>query len=277
MTSAQHQFVVDEAVYTAQRLSNELDGLGSRGQTRIGISGIYEDFRLTAGGLLRNKDGFLAAQRTFISRTKNFVEGAFQAAVNTGFESAEAQTEIYGLRQPTTKRGFVRPSHIAMGVDTTMNFVQTQLNQTNLQFQMGNTDPEVVLGSTYQPRHLNQYSLIKELSGWIPALLLLAWDAYVDHAIKLPNRNPFVKQAVALLDGRTTETCFGAHGQTVPVDQPFVLGGEFPGEKQYPPFHYWCRTTTALVLEVDADDVITMAMLAAAIAAAKKRAEEKKN
>jgi hypothetical protein len=277
MTKAQHQFAVDNAIDTAHRLNYELQGLGSRGQTMTGISGIYEDFRLTAGGLLWDKERFFAAQRSFQSRVKSFVTEAFQGAIDAGFESAEVQTEIYGLRQPTDKRGFVRPSHIAMGIDTATNFVQTQLNQANLQFQIGNTDPTVVLGTTYQPRHLNQYSLIKELSAWIPALLLLAWDTYVDHAIRGPNRTPFVKQAIALLDGRTTETCFGAHGQTVPVNEPFELGGEFPGSKMYPPFHYWCRTTTALVLEADALDAITMAMLAAAIAEAKKRATKNKN
>lgn len=47
------------------------------------------------------------------------------------------------------------------------------------------------------------------------------------------------KQALAIIDSRTTIICLDVHGVVVPVDEPFeTLGGDF----QAPPFHVHCRT-----------------------------------
>lgn len=47
------------------------------------------------------------------------------------------------------------------------------------------------------------------------------------------------KQALAIIDSRTTIICLDVHGVVVPVDAPFeTLGGDFMA----PPFHVHCRT-----------------------------------
>lgn len=52
------------------------------------------------------------------------------------------------------------------------------------------------------------------------------------------------KQAVATLDGKTTDTCLRVHGQIQPIDKPFILTGtpRFSDEMQHSPFHWRCRT-----------------------------------
>ena len=56
------------------------------------------------------------------------------------------------------------------------------------------------------------------------------------------------KQAIASMGPTTTDCCLRVHGQTQPVSQPFELTGEprFADRIQYPPFHFNCRTSTAM-------------------------------
>ena len=57
------------------------------------------------------------------------------------------------------------------------------------------------------------------------------------------------KQAVAVIQGRTTETCLHVHGQIVDVDKPFDLGGyqpQFAQKMMHTPFHWHCRTSITM-------------------------------
>lgn len=55
------------------------------------------------------------------------------------------------------------------------------------------------------------------------------------------------RQAVAVIQGRTTDTCLRVHGQIVGVDEPFELSGEprFADSMMHPAFHWNCRTAVA--------------------------------
>lgn len=60
--------------------------------------------------------------------------------------------------------------------------------------------------------------------------------------------SPFKKQAIAAVDERTTQTCIRVHAQIQDFTKPFVLTGQprFARKMQAPPFHFHCRTTSAL-------------------------------
>lgn len=60
--------------------------------------------------------------------------------------------------------------------------------------------------------------------------------------------SPFDKQAIAAIDERTTQTCIRVHGQIQDFNKPFILTGQprFARKMQAPPFHFHCRTTSAL-------------------------------
>lgn len=59
------------------------------------------------------------------------------------------------------------------------------------------------------------------------------------------------KQAVAVIDRRTTDCCLRANGQIQDLEQPFHLVGtpRFRDYIQHPPFHGFCRTAEALWVE----------------------------
>lgn len=55
------------------------------------------------------------------------------------------------------------------------------------------------------------------------------------------------RQAVAVIQGNTTDCCLRVHGQIVGINEPFTLTGEprFADKLMHPPFHWSCRTAAA--------------------------------
>jgi hypothetical protein len=113
--------------------------------------------------------------------------------------------------------------------------------------------------------------VLQEGSRWLGALFGLAMSDLIDAALQptpttpTVRRDGFLKQAVAALDERTTECCLLAHGQVQPIGGEFVLTGEprYADRVDWPPFHWWCRTASALVRVEDANDELTRQMRAA--------------
>jgi len=82
------------------------------------------------------------------------------------------------------------------------------------------------------------------------------------------------KQAIAAIDERTTDCCLRVHGQAVPLAKKFKLTGEPRyGDKQaWSPFHWYCRTSIALVPADEVEDDLTRRMREAAAAELARRA-----
>ncbi len=59
------------------------------------------------------------------------------------------------------------------------------------------------------------------------------------------------RQAIAAIDERTTDCCLRVHGQVQDLDTSFDLTGtpRFADRVKNPPFHWFCRTSTALYHE----------------------------
>lgn len=74
------------------------------------------------------------------------------------------------------------------------------------------------------------------------------------------------RQAVAVIDERTTDCCLRVHGQWQAYGDLFKLTGtpRYADELTGPPFHKWCRTATALVQRQYAADDLTQRMRDAA-------------
>ena len=74
------------------------------------------------------------------------------------------------------------------------------------------------------------------------------------------------RQAVAVIDERTTDCCLRVHGQWQAFGDEFTLTGtpRYADTMERPPFHRWCRTATALVQRQFAADDLTTQMRDAA-------------
>lgn len=98
--------------------------------------------------------------------------------------------------------------------------------------------------STYR-RSRNELGLAGALALWglaAGALGLLYGAQQVVTGVR------YWKQAIAAIDERTTDCCLQVHGQIQPLDKPFELRGtpRFGDRVMNPPFHWYCRTATAL-------------------------------
>jgi len=126
----------------------------------------------------------------------------------------------------------------------------------------------LVLGDGTRLGLLQPAPVVREAANWVTRTQALAWAAGLGGVLRRAGTAPgeFLKQAVAAVDERTTETCLRVHGQVTAMGGEFRLTGtpRFADRMAAPPFHWFCRTATALVRAEDADDELTREMRQAA-------------
>jgi len=121
-------------------------------------------------------------------------------------------------------------------------------------------DKDILFGSTSRVGVLSYGSVAKNVDLFAPALI----SFIIDNRIRFDEK--YFKQAVAVLDLRTTNCCLLVHGQVQEWNKPFNLVGtpRYANWIKFPPFHNWCRTVVVLVHEEDVNDSVTKRMLAEA-------------
>lgn len=110
----------------------------------------------------------------------------------------------------------------------------------------------------------SQGVLNKQINGFLTAITAISTLSLFEQFIvgQIEN-NVFYKQAVAAIDGNTTECCLIVHGQFQPINAFFTLVGSprFADLIENPPFHWNCRTATALVHASERFDGLTQEMI----------------
>jgi hypothetical protein len=117
--------------------------------------------------------------------------------------------------------------------------------------------------STYR-RSRNELSLAGSLALWglASGAVGLLYGAH-----QTATGVQYSKQAIAAIDERTTDCCLRVHGQIQPLDKPFELTGtpRFGSHMMNPPFHWYCRTATALYRpEMESTGLSTVDLVSAA-------------
>lgn len=130
-------------------------------------------------------------------------------------------------------------------------------------------DPALIVGDAEQPGLLNPSPATREGSRWAAIAAMMAWWAWINGSLpgqRQGGPDGLQKQVVAALDERTTDCCLRAHGQVVDLDADFELRGEpkYADRLQWTPFHWYCRSSIALVRRQDAGDGLTQQMVEAA-------------
>ena len=120
------------------------------------------------------------------------------------------------------------------------------------------------------PAHLREEG-VRAVSATAPALFDVRYEGYDFAQFGIGVRvkevlSEWGRQAVAVIDERTTDCCLRVHGQWQAFGDDFKLTGtpRFADELAAPPFHKWCRTATALVQRQYAADDLTTKMRDAA-------------
>lgn len=133
------------------------------------------------------------------------------------------------------------------------------------------TQPESKLGDTVRGL-LTPNRIAPEVDRWIVATAGAGYREPVERAIA-PEPSRYVRQAIAVIDERTTECCLRIHGQIAETDAPFQPSGDpWPSAQKYgfnangdTGFHWYCRTRWVLVARDEVDDAMTSNMRKAAL------------
>jgi len=123
-------------------------------------------------------------------------------------------------------------------------------------------DPALILGGDTTVGLLRPDTVIREGTHWLATAAGLALIGALRPAMQATGR-AWGKQAIAAIDGVTTECCLRVHGQIVPEDKKFHTTGSpaFAEYQDWPDFHWNCRTSGTMVPLDEADDDLTEILL----------------
>jgi hypothetical protein len=192
-------------------------------------------------------------------------------AVAAGLAMADEQLGGYGLA------GFVPPmalsSEQAEAVTAVTGLVVAQ-TKTAAALAATGTDPEMIYGNERQAGIVQPGPVVSAGALWIGTLVAGAFGWLVGQRSRGAGEQAWWHQVVAAIDERTTDCCLRANGQSQPLDKPFRLTGtpRFADMLAHPPFHWFCRTSEALVRPQDAQDAVTQQLIAAGLAELRARA-----
>jgi len=199
------------------------------------------------------RDVFLGLKSTIRSETL----GLFSDAQHLGITEAERQLRFYGVEgsEPHLSQQERESANAALAA--IMSKLDAQEAQV-IAMMLLETDIEQIVGSEERTGVLRESDIITALVGWVATLL---WNSFGAWSTSRSGGFNFSKQAVAALDGRTTDCCLRVHGQITSFDGKFHLTGtpRFADYLDWSPFHYRCRTSIALYLP-EFDNGLTQAM-----------------
>lgn len=179
------------------------------------------------------------------------VTSVFNSSISLGGEEARRQLGYYDL----TVRGSI---NLSTETQSALDAVMTRFDAQAAAIRalaLTDTNEEQIVGDEDRSGLLGSGEIIAGIGYWITFLIWNSFDGWLDHA---GSGLDFQKQAVAALDGRTTDCCLRVHGQVQPFNSPFHLTGtpRFSDYMDYPAFHYNCRTSIVLYL-AEYDDGLT--------------------
>lgn len=186
--------------------------------------------------------------------TKRAVMPILHDATREGHESALRQLAIYRLRVVPASQDMTEAVNAAYDVvDTTLQRREAAIVANVL----AGADYGLIYGDETRQGLMLPFEIVGAAAFWIASLF---WGSFSNTAGDVLGTQT-KKQAVAGLDERTTDCCLRVHGQVVDFSAKFHLTGtpRFLDDIDWPPFHWYCRTSGALYLE-RYDDGITQRM-----------------
>jgi len=265
MSRTEHQRAVDAALVTSDKLLDLFAALGSKDDS---MRGLWAAFGLARRNLYGKLDDTRHVNRTLAQlreTARAMLEKQILAAARAGEKQAAREIAIYDELPRVDIDTDTYIESAASVMDAEIDRMLAQVRAASLT----GGDEALILGdggmSSDDGRMglLRASALLGVATAWIAQTALLAYNTTIDASVsKTRARSEWMKQAIAALDGRTTDCCLRVHGQTVPLKAKFRLTGEprYADEMDNPPFHHRCRTATALVRAEDAADDLTKRM-----------------
>jgi hypothetical protein len=252
-----HERAVNAALAVNRELGAIFGRLGTADHPRGAVVSAYRAARRALDGNLgqpRTVAEILAVLRAAVLEA---VRAAIRQGSVIGSASAEKQLQAYGF-QPVLP--LFNPE---LGVSATTAVLDGQI-ATVTALALTAVGADLILGDDERVGLLSPGRVNGEATRWASLAASNAQRTAFDAT--LGGDPVWHKQAVAAIDDRTTDCCLQVNGQTVPMDDEFVLTGtpRYADRLGWPAFHWYCRTSVAMVRAQDAGDNITQGMVDAA-------------
>ena len=251
-----HQVVIQSALETGNAIGSLVARLGTSDNPSGRVLVAYRNARRALKGNLNKPRAVMEVldelRRTVVDAT----DKTLGDAVDVGKAQAMRDLVAYGITAQTADIPGDVANNAVMAVRTR---VDSQIYSVRASVLTGFADENLILGDDTRVGVLSGGGVISEASKWIAALTLFSYNRNVKQSAPA---DEFMRQAIAAIDERTTETCLEVNGQVVGMDEDFHLVGT-PRYADYlrdPPFHNYCRTSVALVRNTDAKDRLTQEM-----------------
>lgn len=235
---------IRSAVRTNKKIADLFDQLGNKENPNGVVTAAYRSAQRAMATALGERNPVLGARQVFADLRTSLQAGVVSVldeSFTYGLEEATRQLGYYGIENVNSYSNNSDKTN-AMGVllaelDAQEAAIIAMLN--------ADIDPVRITGDEDHKGMLQPGDVLAAGIFWITALL---WGGFQGTVTGNSKGFEFKKQAVAVLDRRTTDCCLRVHGQIVPFDGEFTLTGHpaFADKLEWSPFHWYCRTSIVL-------------------------------
>ena len=264
MTLSQHRLAVRAAHQSGDELGRLFGrSLGTAAHPRGQVMTAYR----TARAAIRGKMGQPGTVNDALSTLRLSVELAIRNALRDAIAAGQAQAErelaAYGL--PVASGANYLPTEDALAA--VLAYLDAQTHAAWALVVSGTADEILILGDGTRAGLLWPAPVTREAARWLATWLGQSYGQMVDAALRQAGaKEEYRRQAIATIDHKTTDCCLRVHGQVVGLEESFKLTGtpRYADRLRDPGFHWWCRTSIALVHVRDVEDELTQQMRDAA-------------
>lgn len=243
---------IEAAVEANATLGRLFDLAGTANHPQGKILAAYRVARLALRNLMAQKNtslvmGAREVMESLRESVRTQSEKILQQAQAAGIDLAVTQLDAYGVTTP----GAVVPDSLVYQRGTAVDAIDAIVKQQEATVRAvlaNGGGANMILGNGQDRLGIvKPGETVGTVAYWISGLFSNVFDWYVIHKSGKKG-DAFSKQAIAALDDRTTDCCLRAHGQVKPLDEPFHLTGtpRYDDYMDWPPFHWWCRTSVTL-------------------------------
>ena len=232
----------------AIKFNDDLGKLFRRLGTAENLQGVITTPYRNAARAMRGQTGNVAATEEVLAQLKKTIEGELSGlmdeAKSIGREQAETTLQEYDI--PIEEEEEEDDEIILLALLAILALLNSQIAAIKALVGSGATE-DMILGDGQRVGALTPTPLNREITRWLATVgVKTATDTMIGSLGD--QRGDFVKQAVAVIDARTTKTCQRVNGQIRELNEPFELTStpRYADEMDGPPFHDYCRTTIAI-------------------------------
>lgn len=263
----QHAQLLTAAAKTTRGLKALSNKMGSNAHPRGAVYAAYIRARRELRGNTQDRRIVGEVVANLRREVQAAVNESTTAAVELGAEQARKNFGIFGVAASP-----VLAETTAANTQITAVFNAQAAQLLSMQFSEAQ-----LLGDSGRVGLLTPSPITRASVDWMTRLAVITFSGSIAQPVlslppgdvingEIPIETGFVKQLIAAVDERTTQTCLLAQGQVQKIGDDFILVGtpRYADRMPNPPFHDWCRSVIAIVPAPMADDQLTRDMKEAA-------------